>query len=106
MVKIGNNLIVNTDNKQETQKIINTDCVVLTCGLKLNSTVTASSINEDGLTFCLQRNLKTLTEKTVSPQEFNIKWFKKPDDIFDILSFVTALLLCDVEPKVFETIQF
>lgn len=106
MLKIGNNIIVNTDDISDIKSINTTKYVIITCGLKLNSTITASSINDDGFTFCLQRTIFTISGKTLSPQEFNVKWFKKPDDIFESLAYVTTMLLCDISPEVFNIIKF
>ena len=106
MIKVGNNLIVNTDSEIDIKNCPDGDCIVLTCGLKLNSTVTASSIDEYGFTFCLQRSVYTLSNNIISPQEFNVHYTQKPDDLFPLLSVVTAMLLCDIDPKVFELIRF
>lgn len=106
MLKVGNNLIVNIDDISDIESVNNNNYVILTCGLRLNSTITASSIDDDGFTFCLQRTIFTLSGKKVSPQEFNVKWFKKPDDIFQSLAAVTAMLLCDTDAEVFKVIRF
>lgn len=106
MLKVGNNLIVNSDDIEDKTSCPNSTSIVLTCGLKLNSTITASSINDDGFTFCLQRGIFSLSNKEISPQEFNVKWHKKPDELFPMLASVTAMLLCDVEPCVFDIIMF
>lgn len=106
MLKIGNNLIINTDSISDKENCPDSDCIILTCGLKLNSTVTASSIDEYGFTFCLQRSVRSVSNNLISPQEFNVRYFKKPDDIFPFLAIVTAMLLCDIDPKVFEKIRF
>ncbi len=106
MVKIGNNLIINADDIFEKKLCPLDKYIVLTCGLKLNSTVTASSISDEGFTFCLQRSIYTLKNKVLSPQEFNVKWSKKPDEIYPLLASVTTMLLCDINPSVFEIIEF
>lgn len=106
MLQVGNNIIINTDDETETASAGNTDLVAITCGLKLNSTITASSISDDGFTYCLQRAISTISQRCISPQEFNVRWNKKPEDIFIPLAIVTALILCDVDLKVFEHIRF
>lgn len=106
MIQIGNNIIVNADDPNDIMNVSGLDPVVLSCGLAGTSTVTASSIQDDGFTFCLQRSIFTVGGNRLSPQEFNVKWFKKPDDIFSSLAAVTTLLLCDVKPEIFELIRF
>lgn len=106
MIQIGNNVIVNTDNMDDINSAKLLNCVVLTCGLKLNSTITASSISDEGFTFCLQRAIFSLSNRRIPQQEFNIKCHAEPKDIFQYLALVTTLILCDVDPKVFEFIRF
>lgn len=106
MLKVGNNLIINADSITDKKNCPDSSCIIITCGLKLNSTITASSIDEYGFTFCLQRSIYSLSNNLISPQEFNVRYSKKPDDLFPLLSVVTTMLLCDVDPKVFEIIRF
>ncbi len=106
MLQVGNNIIINIDDENDIMSAENTDLIVLTCGLKLNSTITASSIADDGFTYCLQRSIFTLSHKRIAPQEFNVKWTKKPDDIFASLAIVTAFILCDVDLNIFKHIRF
>ena len=106
MIQIGNNIIVNTDDIDDVNSAKLLNCVVLTCGLKLNSTITASSISEEGFTFCIQRAIFSLSNRRIPQQEFNIKCHTEPNDIFQYLALVTILILCDVDPKVFEFIRF
>ena len=106
MIQVGENLIINTDDEEDVSLASNSDHIVITCGLRLNSTITASSISDDGFTYCLQRTIHTLSGIPVTPQEFNIKWFKKPDDIFIPLAVVTMLILCDFDFSIFDTIRF
>lgn len=106
MVKIGNNLIINADDMSEKLNCPLDKYIVLTCGLKLNSTITASSISDEGFTFCLQRSIYTLGNKELSPQEFNVRWGKKPDELFPMLASVTTMLLCDINPSIFDVIEF
>ena len=106
MIQVGEALIVNTDDNDDITLAADSNRIVITCGLKLNSTITASSISDDGFTYCLQRTIHTLSGKSVTPQEFNIKWFRKPDDIFNPLAFVTMLILCDADFGIFDSIKF
>ena len=106
MLQVGETIIINTDDDTDIDLVADSGLIVLTCGLKLNSTVTASSISDEGFTYCLQRTIHTLSGKSVTPQEFNIKWINKPDDIFATLAFVTMLILCDTDFRIFDSIKF
>lgn len=105
MLQVGNSIIINNDDIREREAAGKSDKVVLTCGLKLNSTVTASSIGDEGFTFCLQRTLITLHSRSIPPQEFNVRQ-SGSRSLFELLSLVTAMLLCDVDIKDIEQIVF
>ena len=106
MIKIGNILIVNGDKEIDAECIQLSGICLLTCGLSLRSTVTASSLHDDGFTYCLQRSIFTLQQSELSPQEFNVHWHQKPDDIYPYLAAVTLLLLCGVPISVISGLEF
>ncbi len=106
MIRVGNTLILNGDNKETWENLDLSNLCPLTCGLSLRSTITASSIQEDGFTYCLQRAIFALDGSEISPQEFNIHWQHKPDDIYPHLALVTILLLCGVPLTTFSDLQF
>ncbi|MBE5040308.1 hypothetical protein [Ructibacterium gallinarum] len=106
MIKIGNTLILNGDKETDTTGIQLNGICLLTCGLSLRSTVTASSLSDDGFTYCLQRSIFTLEQNELSPQEFNVHWHKKPDDIYPYLALVTLLLLCGVPISLISCLEF
>ncbi len=106
MIRIGDSLILNDDNHDSLQEVDLTDVCPLTCGLSLRATVTASSIQDTGFTYCLQRGMMTLSGLELAPQEFNVSWRKKPEDLYPYLEVVTLLLLCDVSVDVISHLQF
>lgn len=106
MIQIGNTIILNGDSLDKIKDIDFTDFRPLTCGLSLRSTVTASSIGEDGFTYCLQRSIFTTENKELFPQEFNVFWSEKPDDIYPYLAIVTLLLICGVPTELFKFMRF
>lgn len=106
MIKIGNTVILNGDEKTILQKKELEGFCLLTCGLSLRSTITASSIQDDGFTYCLQRGIFTLDGKEIAPQEFNISWRKKPEDIYPYLALVTLMLICGASVELFAQLQF
>ena len=106
VIKVGKCLILNGDFQEDIAPECLKDCYPITCGLSLRSTVTASSIEEDGFTYCLQRGIVTVDEKEILPQEFNVYWAVKPEDIYPYLAIVTMLLICGVSVDLFKTIVF
>ncbi len=106
MIRLGNVLIVNGDETPNFENLETDRLCLLTCGLSLRATITASSIQEEGFTYCLQRSIFTLDGQELSPQEFNVSWSKKHEDLFPYLAMVTLLLLCGVPTKIFSSLQF
>lgn len=106
MIKIGNTLILNSDQNADLSNLDFTGLFPLTCGLSLRSTITASSITDESFTYCLQRSIYTLDGTELSPQEFNVFWSQKPIEIFPYLALVTILLLCGVPARVFRDLRF
>lgn len=106
MIQIGNTLILNGDQQTDFQGLDLSELCPLTCGLSLRATVTASSIDDDGFTYCLQRGILTLDRQELPPQEFNVRWSRKPKDIYPYLALVTLLLLCGVSTEVFACLKF
>ena len=106
VIKVGKCLILNGDFQEDIDPKCFKDCYPITCGLSLRSTVTASSIDEEGFTYCLQRSIVTVENKEVLPQEFNVFWSVKPEDIYPYLAIVTMLLICGVSVDLFNTIVF
>ncbi len=96
MIQAGSFCIVNNDSPLNLIDMDFTNLCPLTCGLSVRSTVTASSIRDDGFTYCLQRSIFDLSGQEIAPQEFAIFWREKPEDIYPYLELVTLLLLCGV----------
>lgn len=110
-------LIINNNMKKQSQKnllesgvfsevaIINSDekniykalsCNrIITYGLNSRACVTASSVSENSVLFCIQRALRTLSGNTVEQQEFSITVNDTEDDIHSILAAVTSALVGD-----------
>ncbi len=106
MIQIGNTLILNSDMAVPSAiKSFEGYCMV-TCGLSTRSTITASSIRDDGFTYCLQRGIFSLSGKEITPQEFKVKWREKPEDLYPYLAAVTLLLLCGVSVETFAYLKF
>ena len=71
---------------------------LITCGLSQKSSVTASSIGDDGFVYCIQRGFFTCDGDSVLPQEFKVRWTAKRENIYPCLELVTTLLLAGIDP--------
>lgn len=106
MIQIGSSYIINGDENAQLPKTNFTELYPITCGLSLRSTVTASSIVEDGFIYCLQRSIFNIYGEEIAPQEFKVSWRLKPDDIYPYLELVTLLLLCNVSSEIVSKLLF
>lgn len=66
-------LILNSDINVKIDLIENLDLKVITYGFNSKSTVTASSVTEEEMLICVQRNIINIKGKKIEPQEINIE---------------------------------
>lgn len=62
-------LIVNSDIISNLNILDNLEATVITYGFNPKSTITASSVNEDEVLVCIQRNIINSNQKNIEPQE-------------------------------------
>jgi len=65
-------LIINSDIKIKNGILSNIETNIIDYGLNQKSTVTASSISEENIIICLQRNIKNTNEKIIETNETKI----------------------------------
>lgn len=71
--------------------------VIIDCGISFKSSVTASSIFENGINYCIQREFKTIDGREITPQEFKVKCISDNEKgVFKILACITVLLLSGI----------
>lgn len=66
-------LILNSDINVKIDLIENLDLKVITYGFNSKSTVTASSVTEEEMLICVQRNIINIKGKKIEPREINIE---------------------------------
>lgn len=90
-------LIVNADEEINLNLLQETSVKVITYGFNSKSTVTASSVKEDSILLCVQRNIQNLVGNNIELQEFNINKTipKRPTNI--VIGLATVLLLYGIE---------
>lgn len=62
-------LIINAENKINELEIQNSDIQIITYGMNQKATVTVSSVKEDEILICLQRNIKNIKNEIIEIQE-------------------------------------
>lgn len=76
-------LILNSDMDINLESIYKLKLTVITYGLNLKSTVTASSIENEKLQICIQRSIKNINNKIIEPKEVYV--YAKKNDIYRVM---------------------
>ena len=98
-------LLVNSDDKNLTAALSGKNRKIITCGFSSRSTVTLSSVSEKCFVVCLQRSVKSISGKTLSPLEIPVELCGLEFDEISILMMITAALLCDIPASLLNKIQ-
>ena len=85
------NIIVNTDVDIELEKINMVNTNVITYGFNSKSTITISSVLEDEILLCIQKDIKSNNGK-IEMQEFKIE-IEKVHNIYDLIIIATLFLM-------------
>lgn len=89
-------LIVNTDRVKNIEMFNESNLQIITFGFNLKATVTASSVTEDSSLICVGKEIKTIKNRIIEPQEIKIE---TGEDTESIMAVVTILLLYDINNK-------
>lgn len=84
-------LILNSDIEKPLKIVENIDITIITYGFNSKATITASSVNENEILLCIQRNILNLNKKLIEPQEINI-YTKTPNKHIEMAVFCIMLL--------------
>lgn len=87
-------VMLDADNTDIIRSLSSMELCVITCGLAQNATVTASSVEDKKITYCLQRSIFDMGGNEILPQEFGIHFKNKLTSLSEYLLGTTALLLC------------
>ena len=90
-------LVVNADEEINLNLLQETNGKVITYGFNSKSTVTASSVKEDVVLLCVQRNIENLEGKNIELQEFNINKLNSKIPTNIVMGLATVLLMYGVE---------
>lgn len=106
MIKIGSILILNEDEQESLTNYKNSCLRLISCGYSHRCTITVSGINEEGFTYCIQREFRALNGDLISPQEFNVLWSKQEENLYRYLEIVTLLMVCGCPSEIFKVLKF
>ena len=84
--------VVNPDHKNILAQLPKKGAELITCGFNGKDCVTASSVTENELQICIQRNIPTLDGRILEPQEFCVSLDTEEKRPELVLAVVTALL--------------
>jgi len=96
----GGFLIVNPDQKDILAYAANSHGVLITYGFNNKVCVTASSVMENEMQICIQRDLPTLSGRCIEQQEFGVSAHTDSSGPENLLAAITAALVADVEVMV------
>ena len=98
ILKKNSYLVINSDISLDKKIIEKTTANVITYGLNQKATVTVSSVNEDNILICLQRNFKNSKGTLIEEQEFNINIkTEDTDKLCNTLAIFTILKLYGID---------
>lgn len=90
-------LVVNADEEINLNLLQETNGKVITYGFNSKSTITASSVKEDSILLCVQRNIENLEGNNIELQEFNINKSNTKTPTHIVMGLATALLMYGIE---------
>lgn len=96
-------IIANADDFSLLRSLEDVGNTIITCGLSGVSTITVSSIEDDACVICLQREIKTLGERRIYPQEIPVKVTGIEPDRF-IMLFALGLV-CEADDNKIKNIK-
>ncbi len=77
IINNSKNIILNSDIIENLDMVKNLNLTIITYGFNSKATITMSSLNEDNILVCLQRNIKILDGRILEQQEVNIELDEK-----------------------------
>ena len=77
-------VIINSDIKGNLKLIEGINAEIVTYGFNSKARITASSVEEDEIMLCLQRNLKTKDGKNIEPEEIRVPLYENTNCSMEI----------------------
>lgn len=92
--------IMNPDQKELLPYAANSRGILITYGFNSKVCVTASSVMENEIQICVQRDLPTLSGRVIEQQEFSVTADTERSGPENFLAAITTALVADVEVMV------
>lgn len=100
LIKKSKYIILNSDISNDLDFFKDNGLNLITYGLNGKATITVSSIKEDNVLICLQRNIENISNKIIEEQEFNIKIDKNNiQKTYNMLAIFTILSIYEEKVK-------
>lgn len=93
IIKKAKYLVINFDEEINLDLLENMDLNVITFGFNSKSTITASSVRDEGILLCVQRNMLLTNGNKVEPQEISIRKVEQKLPTNIMMGIATLLLL-------------
>ncbi len=103
-IKSGGYIIISSDDYGIFPHILPNGVTVVTCGISDNAAVTFSGISDDingtdTIQCCIQKYIKTISGRHISPQEFSVRVSGKYP-LSEVLVIIAAAIMGDIEETV------
>lgn len=85
-------LVINADMEIKSEILEEIETKIITYGLKQKSTITASSIKEDSIIICIQREIKNIQNQIIEPNEVKIN-VNNSKNINELLAIYSIIML-------------
>lgn len=85
-------LVINADLEIKGEILKDIEIKTITYGLKQKSTITASSIKEESIIICIQREIRNIQNEIIEPNEIKID-VKNSKKIHEILAIYSIIML-------------
>ena len=97
--------IMNPDHKDILAYAANSHGILITYGFNNKVCVTASSVMENEVQICIQRDLPTISGRNIEQQEFGVSVDTEHSAPENLLAAITAALVADVEVMVLNCLK-
>lgn len=93
IIKKAKYLVINSDEEISLNSLENIDLNVITFGFNSKSTITVSSVRDEGILLCIQRNMLLASGDKIEPQEISIRKVEQKIPTNIMMGIATSLLL-------------
>lgn len=93
IIKKARYLVINSDEGINLDLLENIDLNIITFGFNSKSSITVSSVRDESILLCVQRNMKLIAGNKIEPQEISIRKVEQKLPTNIMMGIATILLL-------------